>query len=74
MIVTLIGSNGKVLEYETDCQYFIDHIKLLEHMPVKITPECGTNPCVSLSREITFYFSHSVGGRCIYTTTVPEAL
>lgn len=71
MRVTLIKAlDGKDLEYETGFRYFVDAIKLriAEHESPKITPSVGQQPvkCAHTEREITYYFSHKNGERCIY--------
>lgn len=72
MIVTLKGMpDGKDLAYETGFHYFVDHVKLriAEHKPPRVTPSNGAKPVnlMPMEREITFHFSHKIGGHCIYT-------
>ena len=72
MIVTLKGMpDGKDLAYETGVHYFVDHVKLriAEHEPPRVTPSNGEKPdnFMPMEREITFCFSHNVGGHSIYS-------
>jgi len=71
MIVTLKGMpDGKALAYETGFPYFVDHVKLrlAEHEPHCVTPNDGAAPVnvMPVEREITFCFSHKIGGHCVY--------
>lgn len=71
MIVTLKRMpDGKCLAYETGFHHFIDTIKLRipEHNPPNITSSNGAEPVniMIMEREITFHFSHNIGGHCIY--------
>ena len=72
MIVTLKGMpEGKDLAYETGFHYFVDHVRLriAEHEPPCVTPSDGEKPVnfMPMEWEITFCFSHNVGGHSVYS-------